>query len=122
MANITSAEVERVINIEGDFPNLDIDFHIETADQIVLGRLSDVGYPSGLVDRITLYLAAHFVSLFIREVEEEELGDSREKFTRELAIGLRSTRFGQSALAMDYKGILASDNNIKAISQINVIL
>ena len=122
MSSVTSCEVEKVINIEGDYPNLDIDFHIETADQIVSGRLSDVGYSSGLLDRITLYLAAHFTSLYIREVEEAELGDSREKYTRELARGLKSTRFGQTALAIDYEGILTSDNNIKYRSQIDVIL
>lgn len=122
MANVTSDDVQKVINIEGDFPNLDIDSHITTADRIVAGRLSNMGYNTETLDSITLYLAAHFVSLFIREPEEKELADSRDKFTRELAQGLRSTRFGQTALSIEYQGVLVSDTNNKHRAQINVIL
>ncbi len=122
MANVTSAEVRKVINIVGDFPELDIDFHIETADLIVVGRLSDVGYSQEALDRITLYLAAHFTSLYIREPEEAELGDSREKYTRELETGLESTRFGHNALAIDWKGYLISDQNTKYRGSLDVIL
>jgi hypothetical protein len=114
MANVTEAEVRKVINLDGEeYTDLDISFHIETADLLVGGRLSDVDYTVELLDRITLYLAAHFTSLFIREAEEEELGDSREKYTRELEQGLASTRFGQQALTLDYEAILKSDSNIK---------
>lgn len=125
MANVTSSEVRKVIRVVDDlnaFPDLDIDFHIETADIIVISRLSDVGYSQGSLDRITLYLAAHFTSLYIREPEETELGDSREKYTRELKTGLESTRFGQSALALDYKGILISDQNMKYRGSLDVVL
>ena len=122
MANVTSADVRKVIKIEGDFPELDIDFHIETADLVVIGRLSDVGYSVGALDRITLYLAAHFTSLYIREPEEHELGDSRERYTRELKTGLQSTRFGNNALALDWQGILISDTNTKYRASIDVIL
>jgi len=83
--------------------------------------LSDVGYSQEALDRITLYLASHFTSLYIREPEEQELGDSREKYTRELLTGLQSTRFGHNALALDWKGILVSDNNTKYRGSLDVI-
>ena len=121
MANVTSAEAEKVIRIVGILPDLDIDFQIETADLIVIGRLPGIDYPVELLDRITLYLAAHFTSLYIREHEEQELGDSRDKYTRELARGLQSTRFGQTALAMDYKGVLVADNNLKGVAKLDVV-
>lgn len=125
MANITDEDVRKVIRITDDlnaFPELDLDFHIETADLVVMGRLSDVGYSTALLDKITAYLAAHFASLYIREPEEAELGDSREKYTRELKTGLESTRFGHNALALDWKGILISDQNNRYSGSLHVIL
>lgn len=119
--SVTEAQVRKVILIENDPVGIDIPFHIETADLIADGRLSDCGYSTELLDKIKLYLAAHFTSLFLREVEEQEMGDSREKYTRELASSLMSTRFGQTALSIEYKGILKSDNNTKYIGELGVI-
>lgn len=119
--SVTEAQVRKVILIENDPVGLDIPFHIETADLIATGRLSDCGYSTELTDRIIVNLAAHFTSLFLREPEEQELGDSREKYTRELASSMLSTRFGQSALALDYKGVLKNDNNTKYIGSLGVI-
>lgn len=87
---------------------------ISTATIVVLDNLigKDLSYRS--ITEITLYLAAHFVSLRDRttRIKREKIGDAEVEYEASKAqvnfLSLASTEWGSTALTLDTTGTLAS--------------
>ncbi len=88
-----------------DTANLYVDTHL----------VPTAGHSERMLEKIELYLAAHFVALTEEQggITRSKLGDADESFANIYDKGFKATRFGQQALALDTSGIL---NNIAALS------
>jgi hypothetical protein len=67
------------------------------------------GYPAPLLAQVELYLAAHFSELTTKNgpLASEGIDTAIERYHDIYKPGLRSTRFGQQAILLDYTGTLA---------------
>jgi hypothetical protein len=104
---VSEDEVKKLITTS----RTDISPFIEAANLIVTERLgSNTSISGTLKKEIERWLAAHFVAVADREdVTEEQIGDAKVKYGgKATGEGLKSTRFGQQALALDATGTLAS--------------
>ena len=83
---------------------------IDTANLFVDTHLASAGHTDAILDKIELYLAAHYVALTEEQggLTRSKLGDADESFANIYGQGLKATRFGQQALAIDTTGILNS--------------
>lgn len=81
---------------------------IDTANVLVDAHLLTAGLNDHVLEKIELYLAAHFVALTEEQggLTRSKLGDADESFANVYEAGLKSTRFGQQAMAIDTTGIL----------------
>lgn len=93
----------------------EIEGAIATALVLYRNHLSSRNLPNDLQLEITRYLAAHFVSLRDQTaaISEEKIGDAQIKYGGYLASdsntdkeGLRTTAWGQTAIALDPTGVL----------------
>ncbi|KKM27947.1 hypothetical protein LCGC14_1569630 [marine sediment metagenome] len=83
---------------------------IDTANLFVDTHLASAGHTDAILAKIELYLAAHYVALTEEQggLTRSKLGDADESFANIYGQGLKATRFGQQALAIDTTGILNS--------------
>ena len=83
---------------------------IDTANLFVDTHLASAGHTDEILAKIELYLAAHYVALTEEQggLTRSKLGDADESFANIYGQGLKATRFGQQALAIDTTGILNS--------------
>lgn len=83
---------------------------IETADVIVQEHLATKISNADLLEKITLYLAAHFVALTAERggLIRSSAMDAAETYADVFKGGFRSTRYGQQALALDYTSTLTA--------------
>ena len=119
VARVTAGAVKEIIstNIADDVIDTN---HIDTAHTIVEEHL--VGLTPLLSDpmlkKIELYLAAHFVALTEEggALTRSKLGDGDDSFANVYEQGYKSTRYGQTALAIDSSGVLSniSTTSLKA--------
>lgn len=82
---------------------------IDTANVFVNEHLvPDAGHSDLILEKIELYLSAHFVALTEEQggITRSKLGDADDSFANVYEAGFKSTRFGQQALAIDTSGIL----------------
>ena len=109
-ARTTGAKVKNVVTTNLDAATIESDF-IDLATAIVDEQLVGSGLTNKELEKIELYLAAHFVAI------TEELGglvsDSSGVASQRMSDayrdgGLRLTRYGQQALALDTTGTLQS--------------
>lgn len=79
-----------------------------TANTLVAQLLGSAGYSTDVLDEITKYIAAHFLAVTEERggLRYSRLDDSAESVTLDFGRGLNMTRFGQTALLLDTKGIL----------------
>lgn len=104
MANrVTSNNVKEIIQTE-----LEIDIFIDTASEIIKAHLSDAGLADTLLTKIELYLAAHFVTLREKQVSAEKYGNASATYQGDTGMHLSSSLYGQTAIALDVTGKLAS--------------
>ncbi len=92
---------------------------IDTANLFVDTHLvPDAGHSELMLTKIELYLAAHFVALTDEQggLTRKKIGDADESYANVFEGGLKSTRFGLQALALDSSGILnnVARTNLKA--------
>ncbi len=82
--------------------------HIDTANIFVTAHLATVGHSDAILAKIELYLAAHYVALTEEggALTRSKLGDADESYANVFAMGLQSTRFGQTAVSLDTTGTL----------------
>lgn len=108
MARVTATKVKEVVNtnIADDVINRN---HIATATTMVDEHLVGVGLSDALLEKIELYLAAHFVALTEEggSLTRNKLGDADTSYANIYSQGLNSTRFGQQALSIDSSGTLS---------------
>lgn len=97
-------------------------------DQANLVRVEDfVGstLSVGRLDMIELNLAAHFAILTYEKggVVSEMIGASQDRYRmiNDKQYGLASTRFGQTALALDTTGTLSANTTVLPKARFNVI-
>ena len=89
---------------------------IDTANVYIDTHLSGAGHSASILEKIELYLAAHFVALTSEKgtLKFSKVGDSSDAWdVTELGEGLRATRYGQTALVLDTSGILANKGSSK---------
>ncbi len=97
---------------------------IDTANLFVTTHLvPDGGHTAPMLQKIELYLAAHFVALTEEQggITRSKLGDADESFANVYEGGLKSTRFGLQALALDSSGILNAVANTMLKAEFRVV-
>ena len=97
--------------------------HIDTAHLVVDTHLSGAGLVHDVLRKIELYLAAHFTALTEEGggITRSKIGDSDESYANVYDRGFASTRFGQTALALDSSGILAKVSQTKLRAEFRVV-
>ena len=117
-ARVTADTVKEVVPTELSDETVTSNM-IDTANVFVNTHLVPAaGHSSLILEKIELYLAAHFVALTEEQggITRSKLGDADESFANVYEAGFKSTRFGQQALALDTSGILVriAQTNLKA--------
>ena len=114
MVRTTDSAVKQIISLR---KLSDTTPFITTANLLVTELLGSSSLSSDLLTEIERYLAAHLVALHPdeRQIEEQEIGDTRDKYVGKFAMGLQSTQFGQTVLMLDTTGVFASQG-LKAAS------
>lgn len=115
---VTPADVKQIYETQKS--DTDISAFIDTASLVVSEQLGSSGLSTTRLDKITLYLTAHF--LVISEegggIRRSRLGEGDESYvvpSGSDAFGYVMTRFGQQALALDTSGKLAASQANKGI-------
>ncbi len=98
---------------------------ITTASNYIDVHLPDAGHSAATLKSIELYLSAHLVAVTEERggLKYSKLGDASDAWdVSKFGDGFKSTRFGQTALALDTSGILAriASSNFKA--ELRVVL
>lgn len=119
---VVAADVKKVVSTSLADAVVD-DPIIVTANLLVDEHLLDSGLSAALLTKIELYMAAHLVALTEEKggVVRETLGDAARSYANVYEGGLKSTRYGQMAIAIDSTGTLAGLSTNKLRAQITVI-
>lgn len=116
---VSDADVKAIV--EGvDF---DTTPFIETANVVVDQHLADKISNASLLEKIELYLAAHFVALTTERggLVRSSAMDAAETYANVFESGFRSTRYGQQALALDYTSTLTSIASGKLTARFRIL-
>lgn len=108
-ARVSAAQVKELIDTNIEDTVLAASF-IDTANLFVDTHLLTSGHSDGILEKIELYLAAHYVAITAEEGQRilSKTGDATEEWdVAQLGKGLAATRFGAQALVLDTSGILA---------------
>lgn len=118
MARVTEGDVKQLVDTDRS-----VGIFIDTANLYVTRHLATAITDSALLEKIELYLAAHFTA-----VTEERgglifsgMGDARESMANVYKSGLGSTRFGQQAIVLDETGKLAALSRDSLKAQFRVV-
>ena len=108
VARVSAGAVKEVVptNLTDDVVTSNF---IDTANVYVDTHLVPAaGHSDHILEKIELYLAAHFVALTEEQggLTRKKIGDADESYANVFEGGLKSTRFGLQALALDSSGIL----------------
>ena len=116
-ARVTAEAVKEIISTSIANDTLDTN-HIDTANTYVDDVLAGAGLSDAILEKIELYLAAHFVALTEEggALTRKRIGEADESYADVFKGGLHMTRFGQAALALDSTGTLvaAAQTQLKA--------
>ncbi len=106
VALVKDDEVRQFVDAQDDF---DLTPFIELADLIVTEDLANSGLTPARKKQIELLLAAHYAIVVIERggLKGTKTGDSSDFYNAIKGEGLKSTRYGLQALALDKSGILA---------------
>lgn len=107
-ALVTKAQVAAIANIDLTANSDVIELAIAAADLIIVEDLSSASLSSARKTQIELYLAAHFsaTSITYGPLAANSLGEATERYHNVYSAGLRSTLFGQQAIALDTSNTL----------------
>jgi hypothetical protein len=82
---------------------------IESASVMVTSLFSGTSTSSALLAEIERWVSAHMIaSTVLRQTIDQGAGGAYEKYAGTFADGLKSTSYGQTAIALDSSGVLAS--------------
>lgn len=104
MPRVTDQDVKNLIQTDRDTCDPFIRIASHLVDTHLVSKISDID----LLEHIELYLAAHFTAVTEERgaLIRNALGESAETYQDLYKPGLRSTRFGQQAIALDHTGTL----------------
>lgn len=109
MARTTPNAVNNIL--ETNIGDTDLTPFIETANLIVTEHLTAAAITPALsaarLELIERWLAAHFVRVREERVTEMSAAGTRTKYEGQDGMGLRATKYGQQAIALDPTGILS---------------
>lgn len=77
---------------------------IRAAEATVSANLDLTEFDDPTLDDLVTYLACHYVAGSDPTVEADDVGDSSHEYESAVGEGLRETRFGRRALALDHTG------------------
>jgi hypothetical protein len=114
---VTIEDVRAVF--KGSIDDGDLQVALDTAELIVAEQLASSGMSTDRLDRITVYLAAHFAQFTSESgaglpgtLRRSKLGDADESYAvptgSDMESFYRSTRWGQLAIALDTSNKLTS--------------
>jgi hypothetical protein len=116
-ARVTAEAVKEVVSTSLS-DDVVLTNHIDTANVLVDEHLGASGLSDALLQKIELYLAAHYVALTEEggALTRDKIGDADQSYANIYDMGLKGTRFGQQALALDSTGALsaATTSSLKA--------
>lgn len=106
MARTNDTEVKEIISLN---VLTDTTPFITTANLLVTQHLGTSGLSTELLTQIEKYLAAHLVALHPdeRQLTEQKIGDSTDKYGGSFGDMLNFTQFGQTVQMLDHTGALA---------------
>lgn len=115
MARVTAVQVQGLIDTDSSLSAVEwaalVDPFIATATALadyVESKDSDSQLTAALLVQIEMYLAAHFYEHLDPQPAREKTGDASADFQGEFAMGLDSSKWGQTAKRLDVTGTLAS--------------
>ncbi len=122
-ARVNPTDVKVVLPSPVAMSDGDIQLHIDIANRFVDGVLSGTDLGEVRLSDIERYVSAHLVAISEQELGlliEKEIGETRSRFggTFPLAAGLKFTRFGHMALALDTTGKLAATGKPAALFRV----
>jgi hypothetical protein len=125
MARTTEEEVRDLVGAAADVAVL---HHITDASLIVDEVLADCGMTPGRLALIEKYLAAHFHVMATENggIIREKVGESEVSYVGAnsragSSEGLKASRFGQQAIALDTCGKLLAMSSPKKTAQLRVV-
>lgn len=97
--------------------------HIDTANLLVTETLGSTTLTARRLEKIELYLAAHFVALTEERggITRSELGDAEESYANIYSAGFQATRYGQAAMSLDSTGTLNALGSPKLKAEFRVV-
>ncbi len=107
-ARVNAYEVKEIIDT--DLSDIQINNFINAAHLLVVQiDLAGVGLAELLLKEIERWLAAHFLAIRDQRVQKESVGGEwSAEYQGKTDMGLKSTTYGQQALALDTSGKLAA--------------
>ncbi len=107
-ARVTAGQIKEVIETKIADSVIQASM-IDTANLYVDTHLLSFGHSKDILEKIELYLAAHYVALTEERgsLRGGSFGDASEFLSDLYTEGFRATRFGQVALGLDTSGTLA---------------
>lgn len=112
----TATDVKGIIDTTVE--DVDIDRFIKTAQALVDARLLTKGLDDALLEQIELYLSAHYLTFKEKQTSSVRFGDAKDVYQGRTGMGLNSSHYGQTALALDISGTLASLGNETATFEV----
>jgi hypothetical protein len=94
---------------------------LRSANQLVTSTLVDKGYTDDDLQEIEMWLAAHFATARYPQIAQEKVGDAAVHYEGKSGMGLESSRYGQTAMSLEYQGTLARLNKGVGLAEIKVI-
>lgn len=84
---------------------------IDIAEVVVEDNLLGKGLSDKVLNKIWLYLSAHFTALKDQQIEQSRVLDSSYQYEGRTEMGFNFTRFGQTAMLLDTTNTLNKLNN-----------
>lgn len=117
MARATDSDVRAYVQMES---GVDTTPFINAASVVATDLLASSGLSENVLTQIEIFLAAHFATLSVERggLRRDVYGDNAQSYQviSEKYKGFNTTRFGQTAVALDTTGTLAAQGsaNLKA--------
>lgn len=117
MAIRTTAEaVGNIIEVDG---SIDLTPFIETASSLVDDVAAASGAPGATrLELIERYLSAHFYTLRDPRPVSERAGPVSATYQSKVALGLKTSHYGQTAISLDPTGVLDAASKGKQIGAV----
>ncbi len=102
----TTVAVAKIIEVD---TTIDLDPFIEVASMLVdQVEVEEPTYLAPLLELIERWLAAHFYAIRDNRIDTEKAGPVSQKNQFRVGLNFNVTIYGQQALTIDFKGVLAT--------------